>query len=528
MCYASLQKIKGIYMPEPKTNFARVLTLLGARPRDLVVALSADKSVVSRWYNGKQKLMPGHSWVERVADFLIEKDSRLKMPVLPEILRAYYPAENMDTANVRRELLMRWLHEFGWRPAQLQKGHTGLAGMLQQQIDMLSVPPAVQELAPAPPQQNSIVVYGIEGVQGSVLQFLELVTQRSEPCEVLFACPEGLEMLTRDKRFLPGFIGALMKMFAMGHSMSVVIRTDYRVSDIAEFSGPWLVAHLLGYIHSYYYDDFVGSAKDKMLAVVPGIIAGRVNETDTGELFTAIHFDKRTIESIHGKIKRYQEKGKQRFHYSLFEQPDEFLRGTVVHTDKPHYLFARLPHFCTVQEEGFQESFSLTENEMVILRSDFCPILTHPGFFDRGTSLRHIFCENDIEDVLLKSRHVSVELSAILGRRVVMTTQTLVDRLALLKKLLAEYKNYEICFLREEHFIKIQMQIAAFGDSAAIGWIAGGKSTACRDYTNVNALTGFCETVWNKMPGPMKLRRVATGKISTWLKMAEKYGYIVK
>ena len=515
-------------MPEPKTNFAYVLTLLDVRPRDMVVALDADKSVVSRWWNGKQKLMPGHGWVDKVADYLIGKDSRLKASILPNILRAYYPAENMKTAGSRRTLLMRWLHEYGWRPAQHKDGRMGLKGLMLEQAEKFSPPPLEREIAPAPPPQDNIVVYGVEGVQGSTLQFLDLVTQQSDPCEILFACPEGLEMLTRDKRFLPHFIDTLMKLFAAGHSMSVVIRTDYRVSDIAEFSGPWLVAHLLGYIHSYYYDDFISFAKEKLLAVVPGKIAGRANETDEGKLYASIHFDKKTIDSIHAEIESYQEKSTQRFHYSWFEQPDGFLRGVVPASDRPHYLFSRLPHFCVAHEDTFQESFSLDENEMGVLQTNFSPLLSHPGFFAADTVVRHIFCENDIEDALLKNRHVSAEISVILGRRVVMNTQTLVERLVLLKKLLSEHKNYEVCFLREEHFEKFRMQIAAFGDRAAIGWIPGGKSTACKDYTNVNALTGFCESVWQQIPNIMKTHSAATRDLNRWLKMAEKYGYAVK
>ena len=52
-------------MREPKTNFAMLLRLLGARPCDVCEAVGADKSLVSRWCNGKQKLMPGHGWVEK-------------------------------------------------------------------------------------------------------------------------------------------------------------------------------------------------------------------------------------------------------------------------------------------------------------------------------------------------------------------------------------------------------------------------------------------------------------------------------
>ena len=72
-------------MPEPKTNFAMLLRLLGARPRDVCEAVGADKSLVSRWTNGKQKLMPGHDWVGKVADYLLMLDERLKEPVLLDL-----------------------------------------------------------------------------------------------------------------------------------------------------------------------------------------------------------------------------------------------------------------------------------------------------------------------------------------------------------------------------------------------------------------------------------------------------------
>ncbi len=79
--------------------------------------------------------------------------------------------------------------------------------------------------------------------------------------------------------------------------------------------------------------------------------------------------------------------------------------------------------------------------------------------------------------------------------------------------------------MAKDVFQRIRMQIAAWGDVAAIGWIAGGKSTACKDYTNVNALTGFCESVWERIPNMLKARRAAVRKLNTWLKKAEKYGY---
>lgn len=509
-----------------KTNFAQLLGLLRARPRDLCAATGADKAVVSRWTSGKLKLMLGHHWIGKVADYLLELDSRLREPLIPNVLAVYYPDEALHTPELRRAALLQWLAAVGHRQAEYPE--KGLAGLVLEKVaQFAALEPQKESESVVPPAMKNAVVYGVRGVQGSTMQFLEMITEQSQPRKLYFVCPEGLDMLTKDKSFHPRFMDALMKMFAAGHSLAVVVRTDYRVSDIAEFSGRWLVAHLLGYIESYYYDDFISSSKDKMLAVVPRMMAGRVSETEDGQIYTAIQFDRKTVESTCAEIKRYQERSKQRFHYHLFEQPDGFLRGTQPLPDRVHYQFARLPHLCVAEEDMFAEGFSLSEAEMETIRHDFPPFLSHPGFFAPETLVCHIFCENDIEETLLKNRHGCPELTAILGRRVFMTTQTLVDRLILLKKLLEEYPHYEVCFLRDEYFEKLTMQIGAWGDAAAIGWIAGGKSTACRDYTNVNALTGFCGHIWDQIPKIVKTHRTAIRKLNTWLKMAAKYEYAV-
>lgn len=191
-------------------------------------------------------------------------------------------------------------------------------------------------------------------------------------------------------------------------------------------------------------------------------------------------------------------------------------------------MFARLPYFCVTDILPVEYGFQLSFEERTYIESEFRPLLITPHFFEPDAPVRHIFCETDIEDALLKKRHVCYELSSITNRRVVMTTQALVERLIIIKKMLLEHKNYEVCFLSDGIFTQLTMQIACFGDEAAIGWIPKGKSTACRDYTNVNALTGFCEAIWNKIPGIMRQRRNALRKLNTFLKKAAMYGYDVR
>lgn len=520
-------------MAQPKTNFALLLGLLGARASDVVKEVGVDKSLVSRWMNGKQKLMPGHGWIDKVADYMLALDGRLRDPVIPHVLSAYYPAKALGSAQACRAALLNWLATVGHQSAQHQPDRAGLAGLILEKAARLAAPapaPEPFQLLTPPPMKNA-VVYGVEGVQGSALQFIDLILEQKQPQDILYACPEGLDMYTRDEKFGAALMDGMMEMFAAGHRLHVVLRTDYKMTDVSAFSGRWLVAHLLGYVQSHYFDEFHKTYKDKMMAVLKGKMAMKVTGSakgGNGGVYTSIHFDAATVGAVWNEIESYRSRSKQRFHYRLFEQPDGFLCGVSPLPDRAHYQFARLPHFCVAGRDVFQNSFLLTGEEMALLEREFSPLLIPPEYYEPETPLRHIYCEDDIEAALLKSRHISQELSAITGRRVVMTTQALVNRLILLKQLLEAHKHFDICFLPGELFQKLRMQITAWGDVAAAGWIAGGKSTACRDYTNVNALTGFCESVWEKIPGVMKSRRTAMRKLNTWLKKAEKYGYAVR
>ena len=523
-------------MLDQKTNFAMLLRLFGVRPRDVCEAVGADKSLVSRWCNGKQKLMPGHVWVDKIADYLLLLDERLKEPVLPAVLAAYYPEEVLDTPALRREALLGWLTTIAHLPAQHQSDKQGLAELVMAKAAQISAsggdlqPAPTQRKAQRPLPMKNAVVYGKEGVQGSALQFIDLIMEQAEPQDILYVCPEGLDMYTRDEKFGTVLMDRMMEMFGAGHTLSVVLRTDYKMTDVSAFSGRWLVAHLLGYVRSYYFDEFHKSYDDKMMAVVEDRMAMKVadgNRDDGGGIYTAIYFDKLTVKQVWEECSGYRSRSKQRFHYRLFEQPEGYLRGIMPLPDRAHYRFARLPHFGLAGTDQTQDDFSITSKEHERLLDEFGPLCVPVEFYEPRTPVRHLYCEEAIEDALLKSRHVCPELTAMCGRRVVMTTQTMVDRLVLMKKILEEHKNFEVCFVPDAQFKRLTLQLACWGDVAAIGWIAGGKSTACKDYTNTNALTGFCEYVWERIPGMMKSRSAAMRKINMWLKKAKKYGYVV-
>ena len=98
------------------------------------------------------------------------------------------------------------------------------------------------------------------------LDLLDQINELPGPEELRFVCPAGLSLLTYDERYFGQLMERLMRAFSKGHRLYVVLRTDFKMSEVSNISGPWLVAHLLGYIQSFYYDDFHKTESVNMIA----------------------------------------------------------------------------------------------------------------------------------------------------------------------------------------------------------------------------------------------------------------------
>lgn len=140
-------------MLDAGTNFAYLMDLLGVRSVDLCNAVGADKTLVSRWRSGKRKLTPESRWAKEIAAFFVEMDEKRRGHALLEVLRAYYPAEPLDTREQKQKALERWLVTAGQSQAEYQKDRTGVLGALMSRIEALNAPepePEPEEESEAP------------------------------------------------------------------------------------------------------------------------------------------------------------------------------------------------------------------------------------------------------------------------------------------------------------------------------------------------------------------------------------------
>ena len=503
----------------PKSNFGVFLDVFGVNTQQAAVGIGTDATLISRWRNGQRKLVSGRKWAKAIVDyaFLLDRDNKPRL--LPKMMAAFYPVDDTSDAAEVGALFERWL----CAKTQFSDAYVSRRALILHEL--FASARNLSTASPAERERRRETAHGIKAIHKSILA-LEDYLAAMEPSTIQFVCPFGLALITDDSVFSKEIMEMLMRLFVRGHRMEVIIRTDYRVSDVSAFAGKWLFAHLLGYIKSFYYDDFRKIDGIQMVAVVSDKVAMKITPDEKREVTGTFLFDDTSIGEIREHIDEYFALSVQRFHYGFFDNPGDYLKKTNFELSGSSYLFSRLPHFGVAGEE-LLDLINLTDDEKLIMREQFFPLISSSRQLSESSKVYNIFCVEQIEAALEKPRHMVPELSAMLGRRVYIKTQVFVDLLIRLRAL-TELPNYNLCFLREEHFDKINMCLAVWGSSVAIGWIPGGLSTVCRDFSNVGTLNGFAGTVWDTVPSSMKTSGVARKKLDGWLKRALLFGYDTK
>ena len=486
------------------TNFAFLMDLLKISAKNFL-SLGFDHTLVSRWRTGKRRIMPGRSQAAAIARIFRDADALREHPVIDRLLEIQYPTQPCAADDEKQALLERFLTEKGQTDADYQKKREVRLGCLQNHTGISAAAPR-----------------GIDAVRLGLLDFLDLIGELPQPQEFSFVFTEGLSIYLDDASFGNLFITKLMKLFEAGHRMCSIMRSDSTVSDSWYFHKIKLYAHLEGYIGTLYYNDFMQQGSEKILCVAGDKLALTVSREvlwDVNDTCISIYYDTKSAKEVSERIEEYRSRAHMLAHYEYFDRPNGWFAGIDILRDQPSYLFSRLPHFGISAPDDFAESFALSHDEMETIWREFYPLALDIRFFDEGTPIRHVFCESDIEDALMKQRHQSHELTAMLGRKAWMPTRSLVRQLTTIQALLKERKNYEVCFLSKERFDGLLVQIGVWGNEAAVSWIEKKQSVSCKNYMIVSGMQSLCVTAWNEIPAEMRTRSAATRKLNRWVRI---------
>lgn len=252
-------------MRDMLTNFALLMELARVDPEKLSRALETDPSLISRWRTGSRR--PNARWRRKLADYFLDACGNEVRTLLAEAVPL-----GLAQGIPPLQLLEQWL------------GETGGSWEHREELLFLCRSGRLRRKSQARPQHllGAGMRSGDAVVRNLLGEFLDYALTQTGSGRILFACPEGLELFTRDEGYNLPLQEQLRQVLERGKQLQVVLRTDYRPSDVASACGPWLWAHLMGYIQSYYYDDFRLLEHEKILIGLRGRLMIQVRVEDNG------------------------------------------------------------------------------------------------------------------------------------------------------------------------------------------------------------------------------------------------------
>jgi len=512
---------------EYKTNLSLLMALFGVSGSELGRLIGVDRTLVSRWASGNRRLMPQRQWVTIISDTFMALDAEYEVQMIPALMSEVYRIGILQGEELRAQLLL-WLSQKGQaQPLEAERRWALYAAFVSFRDKTASgMPASWRSVVTAEDDDTAIAgkTLGIPQARATLLALADYLNTLPSPVRMTFVCPEGIGMITRDTKYGLQLLGKMIPLLQRGFTLDVVLRTEFSLSDVSAIAGPWLAAHLKDYIRSWYYDDFDTVENNRILMSAGDNFALCMS----GENYeSVVYMDEANVRELGDICKGYLEKSKMRFHYEFFQKPENYLKEAVVPENETIFLIQRLPHFA-IGGNDLPARFAIKKDAVPHLLSQFAPMFLSPDEIPASSVFCHILSMDAIEDALDRPRHLSAALTEMAGRRIYVQTQALVDQLSDMQTLVDSSPNYRVCFARDEVFEDIEMEIGAWGKRFVVGWVPGGRSTATTDATNAAALHGFCQMVWNDIPGLQKGSSAAKRQLSKLLNRAKKMDYTVK
>lgn len=507
-------------MTAHSTNFALLCEMLNATPQQVASAVGTDPTLVSRWRTGNRKLMPGRHWAHKVSEFFWTLDKQRPESLLMQLLTTYYPNQSLSNEKECTLVLAQWLTNPGqYLPDYQQRRYLMLNSLAPEVFHSDSIKDSTSSV-----EQS---LSGLIGLQGTCMTFLDAVLAVNEPEEILVACVHSVSELWQDPAFAERLMNKLDDVFAKGHRLKIVIRKDCFYGRQVQLPGRIMKLHMKGYIQSRFDPNLKGNMGELMLAAFSKRVAlrelGAVTAPNTN--YTTLITDAAGVKKMHDRIRAMFDGAETRFTYDVFHKERTDLAGIQVKPDDECYLFMQLPHFCVASADEYAQMYSLNDDDIFRLKQQFTPMVA--GIKQMTGPVHYVFCQDDVDEMLLKSRHSARTLSEISDHQVYMSTADMVKQLQLLRATINERHNVEVAFLPRYLMKKIiQMEIGIWGTQCMLGVDSvTQESIASRSRGALSPLKEYCEQVWSQIPFEMRSRSGSKRMLDIFLEKAKRYGY---
>lgn len=475
------------------------MAALGVSARTLGRESGVDHTLLSRWQQGKRVLRAENKQLPRLAEAMLRLDSA---GTLHGLLAAYrMPGETA------LETLCAFLTD-----TKEAARHTQLKGPLKRQTT-----------------GSYVVTYqvhlGKRGFRRAALAMLDEARTLPTGQTITVLAQGRYEWIVGNLPFVMQFLMKLRPLLAQGTRLMVINRRGYSVAETAAFAGPWLLAHLKGYIRSRYYDGDLPPSL-RFAASIPGYWSARAIEDVEVEdnLFVSLHTDSMEIKREEALVQAYMEKSTHASQYGFFAsplgnadnprlwQPGSMPRweGGAV-PDGTFHTIVRVPGF------GL-----MTRAEYDTIRGQDTPAVPDYLFAEKGIAAgRHriILCREDIREGLQKARRMHEPLTTLLGRRVFISREMLAAQLQRLLEAMASREDFEVALVPRVAFTKLQMEMVCWKDGASVCWLQDMKeSVYADDRATSGSFYGWIDYAWDKLLAGWKRKKTVRQQLNRWLR----------
>ncbi|MDR1821911.1 MAG: hypothetical protein LBQ91_05695 [Oscillospiraceae bacterium] len=487
------------------SNFGVIMDLLQIKASD-IDSLGFDRTLVSRWRSGKRRIMPGRRFLQGLAALIWEFDGKLgEQSRLPAFLRLCFPAEPCETHEEQNALLFRLLTDVHqMEPESLERRKEKLARLFDREKPEYDDPTDAGNKA-----------YG----QRRLLAFMDKALEQAEPEEIYIAHFGRLAMFD-DEEFSRKLEMKFRELSDAGHVITQLVANGKASSYQKRYFTKLLPYYISGHCRRFYGKADGMTGENRLIGVIRGKCAVELyaesaagGHTTRSELF----YDEAEISRRYEQLQELLSTAEPMLHMDIARNPASFLGDAELRLDKPCYLFVRMPFWRIRSLERFAEVFMLKPEEIELLRSRFGVLVQNTAIVNATYPVRLIFCEDDIEDALLKRRTLMRELSDVVGRRVWTTGAYLLDQLTAMYDALKNQRMYEVCILPAAYFETLRTRMIVFGDETAFFWTDDGSSAACKVREDVAVISAYCEEIWNAIPEYMRDRQSVRSKLERWL-----------
>lgn len=408
----------------PKTRLELLMKLTGVTGKVLSSSLHFDMSLISRWKNGKRKIL-NEDYLDDLAKFFFNYGNGQYKGI-------YLGLTNMSE-DVKEQTVINGLKL--WLSSPLVQDDLFHVGSMAHGKE-----------------QSFIKSYmGNEGRRQSVLEFLAMAIRLRSGGKIYLISHEEMSWLVEDATFLKQWSTALTKCIEIGYEIIVIHTVRLSMDELYKTFIQWVPFYMTGRVKAYFISVNQFEYQQQTLYIIEDLLIceGYLYSEDLKSRYTMLTNDPLTIQSRQQQYDQTLNKAKQLIYNYDREHLYQSIDGIIsAGTNKENSLFKAEELFFTTMDKALLIDI-LIDNE-VDETSKNRIIQFYDGLNDnfrqniRLFTNRHIYNLNKLIQQAEQTRFQAVLLSIITGRDIMISREHYIRHLYATIQRLKDNPKYEI------------------------------------------------------------------------------------